>query len=148
MSAESNKALVQKIFARIWDKGEMSAVDELFDANYVDHTERPPGTPAGLEGFKAVIMQIRKAFPDMKSTLQDMIVEGDKVVGRWTNESTNTGEFMGMPPTGKKVTTSGIDIYRISGGKIIEGWGVVDMMSVMQQLGVDPGHPEGSGQTP
>ncbi len=106
--SEDNKALVQKIYDRIWDKGDLSAVDELFDSNYVDHTEKPPGTPAGLEGFKAVITQIRTAFPDMTSKLEDMIAEGDKVVSRWTNTSTNTGEFMGMPATGKKVTTVGI----------------------------------------
>lgn len=141
--SEDNKALVRKIYDRIWYKGDMSAVDELFDAGYIDHII-PPGTAPGLEGFKAVITQIRTAFPDMTYKLEDIIAEGDKVVSYWTNSGTNTGELNGMPPTGKKVEMEGVDIYRIANGKVVEVWGVHDVtevlwayiVSVMQQFGV------------
>ncbi len=143
--SEDNKALVRKIYDRIWNKGDISAVDELFDAEYNDHIiEGTPGTSPGPDGFKAVINQIRTAFPDMTIKIEDMIAEGDKVVSYWTNTGTNTSGLNGMPATGKKVEMEGVDIYRIANGKVVEVWGVHDvtellwayMTSVMERLGV------------
>ena len=78
------------------------------------------------------------AFPDEQTVFDDQIAEGDKVVSRMTSTATHTGEFQGIPPTGKRITVTGIWIERIAEGKIVERWGVVDMLAVMQQLGVIP----------
>ena len=78
------------------------------------------------------------AFPDTQMTVEDELADGDKVATRWTATGTHTGELMGIPPTGKQVTVTGMDINRLVGGKIVEHWGEFDQMGMMQQLGVVP----------
>jgi predicted ester cyclase len=85
----------------------------------------------------------RGAFPDFKVTIDDLIAEGDKVVIRATWNGTQKGEFMGIPPTGKRVSFGVIDIIRMAGGKAVEHWGQMDSMGMMQQLGVAPAPGEG-----
>ena len=102
---------------------------------FVDHEELPPGIPPGREGVKQLTNMFRSAFPDFKATIDDMIGEGDKVVARQTWSGTHKGEFMGVPPTGKKVSFGVIDIVRIAGGKVVEHWGQMDGMGMMKQLG-------------
>jgi predicted ester cyclase len=87
----------------------------------------------------------RSAFPDFKATINDIIAEGDKVVIRMTWNGTHRGEFMGIPPTGKRVSFGVFDILRIAGGKFVEHWGQMDSMLMMQQLGVIPAPGEGEG---
>jgi predicted ester cyclase len=81
---------------------------------------------------------LRSAFPDFKGTIDDIVAEGDKLVLRWTWSGTQKGEFMGVPPTGKSVSFGVIDIFRIAEGKVVEHWGLMDSMSLMQQLGAGP----------
>ena len=78
------------------------------------------------------------AFPDLHVTVEDLIAEGDKIVGRVTLTGTHQGELLGIPATGKKVAFSEIHIVRISNGKAVEHWEIADIMSMMQQLGVIP----------
>jgi predicted ester cyclase len=86
---------------------------------------------------------LRGVFPDFKATIDDMIAEGDKGVIRQTWSGTQRGEFMGIPPTGKRVSFGVIDIIRIAGGKVVEHWGQMDTMSMMQQLGAIPAPGQG-----
>jgi len=78
------------------------------------------------------------AFTDGGITLEEIVAEGDMVVVRWRMHGTHTGEYMGVPPTGKVITNHGMSMYRIAGGKIVEDWAVMDMLGVMQQLGLVP----------
>jgi steroid delta-isomerase-like uncharacterized protein len=135
--SEENKAVARRIVEEVWNKKNLDAIDELIAADYVDHT-LPPGVPAGREGARAFIGTYLNAFPDVKLTIEDMITEGDKVVTRWTATGTHTGELMGIPATGKRITVTGLDITRFSGGKSVEFWGQFDQMGMMQQLGVIP----------
>jgi steroid delta-isomerase-like uncharacterized protein len=135
--SEENKAVARRIIEEVWNKKNLDAIDELIAADYVDHT-LPPGLPAGREGARAFIGTYLNAFPDVKLTIEDMITEGDKVVTRWTATGTHTGELMGIPATGKRITVTGLDITRFSGGKSVEFWGQFDQMGMMQQLGVIP----------
>ena len=80
----------------------------------------------------------RTAFPDMRITIEDQVAEGDKVVTRWTASGTHQGDLMGIDPTGRRATVTGITIDRISGGKVEETWTNFDAMGMMQQLGVIP----------
>ncbi len=100
----------------------MAVIDEFLDPNLVEHRE--------------LITTFLGAFPDLQVTVEDLIAEGDKVVGRLTVTGTHQGELMGIPATGKKVSFSEIHIVRISNGKVVEHWEVADIMSMMQQLGV------------
>ena len=138
MSIEQNKALARQMVEVIFNQGNVSRVEEFLSPDFVEREELPPGMPQGREGVKQLTGMIRNAFPDFKATIEDMIAEGDKVACRWSATATHKGEFMGMPPTNKQVTITGLHIDRIAGGKIAETWNYSDMMGVMQQLGMKP----------
>jgi steroid delta-isomerase-like uncharacterized protein len=117
-----------------------SAVDLLAD-DFVEH-ETLPGIPPGREGTRQLFTMMRAAFPDMRWTVEDLLVDGDKAVARVRFSGTNDGEFMGMPATGRSVDVQAIDIVRFGDdGLGVEHWGVLDMMGVMAQLGALPGPP-------
>jgi steroid delta-isomerase-like uncharacterized protein len=137
MSTEQNKALVRQLIEEVFNRGNISLVDEIMPPDYVDH-EGVPGYPPTREGFKQSIPMLRSGIPDFNATIDDVVAEGDRVVIRMTFRGTQTGEFMGMPPTGKSISVGVIDIFRIAGGKIVEHWGQMDSMGMMQQLGAMP----------
>ena len=137
MSMQANKAIFRRIYEEFLNQGKSEVAGELFDTNHVNHLI-PPGAPQGLDGEKEFIASFRTAFPDVQFTIEDMIAEGDKVVGRVTWRGTHRGEFMGVPPTGRKVTVEGIDIIRFANGKAVENWFSGDMLGMMQQLGAIP----------
>lgn len=125
-------------WAELWNAGvDLALIDELVAPNFVSHSA-PPGLPAGREGVKQWVTLFHRAFPDLYSTVEDLIVEGDKVVERFSGGGTHRGDFFGIPPTGKKATTTGINILRIADGQIVEHWGNGDDLGFMQQLGVIP----------
>jgi steroid delta-isomerase-like uncharacterized protein len=127
----------------VFNRGNISLVDELFAPDFVEHEELPPGIPPGREAVKQLPTMFRSAFPDFKVTIDDVIAEGDKVVVRSTWSGTHKGEFMGIPPTGKSVSFGVFDTIRIAGGKFVEHWGQMDTIGMMQQLGVIPAPGEG-----
>ena len=131
---EAHKALVQQFVDEFWNRGHLAAADELMTRDAVIH-EPVAGAP---EDLKAVATTMRAAFPDWHSTVEEMLVEGDRVAERWTGRGTHQGAFQGIPPTGKQVVVPGVVFYRIADGKIAEFRGQFNMMSLMQQLGVIP----------
>ena len=136
MSAEENKALVRRFVEEFWNEGNMSAADELMAVDAEIHM--PTGELVDLDGLKGFAGAFRGSFPDWHSTFEELIAEGDRVAERWTGRGTHQGELQGIPPTGKHVEVPGSVFYRIVGGKIVEFRGQLDMMSLMQQLGVIP----------
>ncbi len=136
MSTEQNKTIVRRIFDEIVNKGNLGVADELLAADYVNHDF--PAPAPGAEGFKLVTTMFRSAFPDIVVTLEDEVAEGDKVVTRGVFAGTHTGEFMGIPATGRKVTIKYLDIWRLENGKAKENWVQMDLLGLMQQLGVIP----------
>ena len=136
MSVETNKAIMHRLYGEI-NSGSLSALDELVDSNIVDHSAPPDQSP-GLRGSKQLYTSLRTAFPDLQFNVEDMIGEGDEVVTRVTMSGTHKGDFQGLAPTGKKVRVEGINISRISGGKIVESWVRRDQIALMQQLGALP----------
>lgn len=133
MSLKDNKAKFRLLYEEILNKGKVELFEELCAPNFVKHAI-PPAADYGIEGSKQSVMMLRKAFPDIKYTVEDMIEEGDKIVARWTAHGTHKGEFMGIPPTGKQVTFTGIEIIRIEGDKAVEEWEELDRAGLMQQL--------------
>ena len=134
---EENKASVRLAFEEGWNKGNLTTVDEDVATNYVLH-DPFSGEVKGPEGYKQYVKMYRNAFPDLHFTVEDQIAEGDKVVTRWTCTGTHRGELMGIAPTGKLGTITGITIYRFSGGKIQESWSNWDDLGMLQQLGIVP----------
>jgi steroid delta-isomerase-like uncharacterized protein len=143
MSTEQNKALVRRLMEDVFNRGNIGLVDELFAPDFVEHEELPPGIPPGIEAVKMLPTIFRSAFPDFQITVDDVIAEGEKVVVRSTWSGTHKGEFMGIPPSGKSVSFGVYDTIRIAGGKVVEHWGQMDNMGLMQQLGVVPAPVDG-----
>jgi predicted ester cyclase len=137
MSTEDNKALMRRFYEEVFNQKNTAAIDEFIDPHGVDHSA-PPGTPGGIEGQKQLIGMYLTAFPDVHLTVEDMIAEGDTVVARLTARGTHQGAYMGIPPTGKQVTVTAIDINRMAGGKSVEHWLEMDNLGMLQQLGVAP----------
>jgi steroid delta-isomerase-like uncharacterized protein len=137
LTIEENKAIELRFMEEVVNKGNLAVIDELFAPNFVDHSAIP-GLANDREGYKQFFANTHSAFPDFHSTLEDMFAEGDKVVQRFTARGTHQGEFMGIAPTGKQVTITGIGIHRIKDDKIVEGWTSMDMLGMMQQLGIIP----------
>lgn len=136
MSTEANKVLVRRFFEELWNQGNLVVADELLAPEHLHHF---PGEDIhGPDGVKQLISGLRSALHDFHMSTDDVIAEADRVVMRFTIRGTHQGEGMGLPPTGKRVVYTGIDIFRISGGKIVERWGEVDMLGLLQQLGVVP----------
>jgi steroid delta-isomerase-like uncharacterized protein len=136
--SEQNKAIAARIPLEAFNEGKLEVIDELIADDSVDHAELPPGMPHGKEGLKLLVTALRSAFPDLKITLKMEIAEGDLVMGYGTQTGTMTGEFAGMPPSGKTATWDAIHITRIKDGKIVEHWAVQDQLGMLQQLGFIP----------
>ncbi len=122
------------------NKGKAAAIAEIDKSYATDVVYHGGGGEEirGIKDYKQSTSESYNASPDLHFTIDDMVVEGDKVVVRYTMTGTIKGEFMGISPTNKKVTIWGINIYRIVGGKFVEGWERSDTLGLMQQLGIEP----------
>ncbi len=141
MFMEDIKAKVRRTFEEVLNEGKVAVLDELCAPNFFYHEPSRPDVRT-LEDYKRYITEFRSIFPDIHVTIDDMIVEGDKVVVRFTWHGTNTGEIvtptMHLPATGKHVTQTGINIGRYVEGKCVELWLVGDDLGLFQQLGLIP----------
>lgn len=135
--SEENKVVSRRQLEEVWNKHNLDAIDEFYAPDFVNHNA-PPGFPGDRDGLRALIGMYLSAFPDLKVTNEDELVDGDKVISRWIATGTNTGQFGELPATGKRIQTHGISISRIADGKIVEVWSESDQMDLMQQLGVVP----------
>jgi predicted ester cyclase len=134
--ADDLKALAQRAYA-IMSGGDLDELDELMVPGFVDHNPEPDQAP-GAEGVKEAFRRLRSGFPDMKLTPEAIYTDGDTVIARVRLTGTHNGEYFGIPPTGKSIDVTGIDIVRLEDGKAVERWGVFDALDLMQQLGQAP----------
>ena len=137
MSVEENKDLVRREQEELWNhSGNLDSAEELFAADQA-------------EAAKQEAADFRRGFPDVVSTVEDLIAEEDKVVARWRSRATHRGEYMGITPTGKNVEFTGISVYRIEEGKIAQSWTVEDQFGLMRQIGAitEPGQSEEASPT-
>jgi len=128
-----NKALATSIMEELYSKGNMSIIDEIVSGDYI---YRAPGLEVrGPNELKEFVAEYRSAFPDLNVHIDDMIIEGGKVVTRFTMSGTHQGDFDGLAPTHKQVTATGVLISRYDNGKLVEDWDQFDTYSLLQQLG-------------
>ena len=137
MQAQDLKKLNDQFYEQVFRRRDVNAVDKLLTDDFVEHTPAP-GQATDRKGAKDFIGQMLQAFPDLDFTIDNQIAEGDTVSAVATMTGTHRGDFMGVPATGKKVTVQTVDIGRVRGGKFSEHWGLVDVPSMMSQLGVAP----------
>jgi predicted ester cyclase len=129
-TAEKRKAVARRVFEEIFNQGKFEVADQIYAKDFVNH------------GVTRDLKSRRAAFPDLKTQVDKVLVDGEFVTVLWSGEGTNTGEGNGLPATGKKLKGSGITIWRISGGKIREEWSEFDQLRILQQLGLMPVPPE------
>ncbi len=137
MGIDDNKAIVRRFVREVFQDGHLQAVDELVSEDFVPHTWPSTGDERG--DLKRAMERVSRALTDVAFSIDDLIAEGDEVVARLTASATQTGELMGMPPTGKHYTIAEIHIFRIGDGLIVEHWHQFDQLGMMRQLGADPG---------
>ena len=136
MTPEENKALVRRFYEEI-DKGNVDAMDQFVDEDYIDHNPAPFVAATGLEGLKQSFKIFEKATPGYH-IIEDQIAEGDKVVTRLTSIGKHDGDLPGAPRTGNDMKMTSITIHRIANGKLAEKWSEKDVISLLTQIGVMP----------
>ncbi len=134
MSIEENKKLVRRFYEELWNKGNYDIAYDLVADNYVRHDLRPGNPPGGPAGQARVAQDFRAAFPDLEFHLDLLIAEADMVAARWTMRGTNTGPWGNVAPTGRKAEFSGVNLFRITDGKIAEIWNHRDDLGLREQM--------------
>jgi len=133
------KLVVRRLIEEVWNRGRISVSERLVDTLCNDQS-RTLNQPKGIEGFKQSVVSFRRALPDLKIAIEALVAEQEIVVYRVTLKGTQGGEFMGIAPTGRHVEETGLGMYRLSNGKIIEHWAGLDEMGMIRQL-------QGNGDT-
>ena len=128
------KGISRRVFEEVWNQKELDTVDELMAANYVHHDPQS-AVPSGIDGYKQFVRYYLNAFPDLRFTIEDEIVEGDLVVTRWTATGTHDGDLNELPRTGRRFSVTGMTMARMSNGRVVESWSNWDTLGLMQQLG-------------
>jgi steroid delta-isomerase-like uncharacterized protein len=134
MSLAENKALVRRYYEEMWNCWDFALADELL-AEGLTFRGSLGVTVRGRDGFTEYMEAVRRAFPDFRNRVEELVAEGDKVVARLTYTGTHRGELFGIRPTGRSVTYAGVSIFRIAEGRISEGWVLGDVRGLIEQLG-------------
>jgi steroid delta-isomerase-like uncharacterized protein len=139
-AASEEENLVRRFYQEVINRGNIAAVQELVAEHFLEHTPAAlPGQPRkGPEAIIWFVPRVRLAFPDLHARIDDVLVDGDKVAARVTWTGTHTGEFLGTTPTGKGIRVTGLDVVRVADGKLVEHWGQIDVLAIMEQLGFLP----------
>lgn len=133
--SEKNKEVIQRFYDEVFTDGKMNiaAMEQHLAADFVGH-DLPPGLN-GREGFKKFVGMFAASFSDTTQVeAHEVIGNGDKIVVRWSSTGRHTGEFMGIPATGQRITLKGIDIFRLAEGKIADVWQEIDIIGILQQI--------------
>jgi steroid delta-isomerase-like uncharacterized protein len=133
---QANQEVVLRHHKEIWSEGRLESIPELLADDFVAHH---PGAPdwSGLEDVRAIVQRTRDAFPDFHESVEDVMVDGDRVITRFVARGTHLGAYQGLLPTGKSFAMAEIGIFRMEGGKIVEKWGQVDRLGMYRQLGIN-----------
>ncbi len=129
-----NKEVVRRHYEDGVNRGDLDIATECFAPEYVNHLPGEPEPQRGIQAWKKMFLSFRSSFPDMATTLEHLIEEDDKVAVRHRWTGTHEGEYLGVPPTGIRVTFTGNDIYRVVDGKIVEEWSEFDELGILRQI--------------
>ena len=135
--SEDNNKIVER-FETAFGANDVATIDELCAPDLVDHNPVPDQKP-GLVGFKETIAMYKGVFPDSQAEVHHIVGEGDLVASHWTVTGTHQAEFFGIPATGRRVSIEGMNLYRLTDGRITEVWTQFDGLALMEQLGALPG---------
>ena len=139
MTTEDNKTIVRRFFDEVVSNGNLGVVDELCSADYRVHATLSGHDAIDRDQMKELVRSFHSSFPDARITIEDIVAEGDLVAARLMEQGTHAGAFKGIPPTGRQVTYGSMTFLRIVDGKIVDHWGLLDLPTLLQQLGDTPG---------
>jgi steroid delta-isomerase-like uncharacterized protein len=128
MSTEENKAIVRRMTEEFYNQGNIEFAEHFFAHTYVHHDPASPHV-RDRDGLKQVLRAFRAGCPDLHITIDELLAEGETVTKRWTYHATHTGDLSGIPPTDKRITMSGLELFHLEGGKIVECWLGLDSSS-------------------
>jgi steroid delta-isomerase-like uncharacterized protein len=148
MTTQANRELVLRFYEEVWNRGNTDVAREMFADDYVRHDLRPTKAAPGGTGMAEIARAFRAAFPDLQMEIDLMLADHDLVAARWTTTGTFTGRWGDVEPTGGRATFSGINIFRIRDGRVVELWNHRDDLGLMEQVGApvfagSAGDPEG-----
>ncbi|MEM4780014.1 MAG: ester cyclase [Halalkalicoccus sp.] len=135
---ENVKELVRRDPEEIWTEGNLDTIDEIFAEEFVLHDPAATGKPQGRDEYRAYVESYRQAFPDVEYVVEDVIAEEEIAAVRYAARGTHEGEFLGLEPTGERVSVTGMEMYRVDDGEIVEMWTSYDALGLFQELGVIP----------
>ena len=135
MSIEQNKAMARRGSEDLWGRGDLAVADEIIAVDYIRHDPGDPFPARGPEDVKRIVTMLRTMLPDFRIHVDAIIAEGDMVVSRYTTTATDTVGYMGMPPTGKSIRTTAMQMFRFKDGLIVESWAARDDLGTLRQLG-------------
>lgn len=137
LHAKQNKDLIRRAVEEIWNQGNYSNLERFVSRDFTVHLSNDEKIQ-GVEGIKQFFSELRSAFPDIRFVIEDQVAEADRVVTHWTAKGTHQGMFKGIPPSGKRLSFTAINIDRIVDGKVVECWSEMDELGILKQLGVIP----------
>jgi steroid delta-isomerase-like uncharacterized protein len=139
---EMNRLVIRSFFEDVWNQRKLEIADEIFDSDCRTFQLRSgapvTSTPRGPENIKKHIAEWLAAFPDLTFTIEQMIAEGDRVSTLLVMDGTHAGEWLGIPPNGKRISIRMMTVHRLRNGKIIEDWVIVESLGFFQQMGILP----------
>jgi steroid delta-isomerase-like uncharacterized protein len=138
VSTEENKRISWRLQEEVFGQGKLESVDEFLAPDYVSHAPGDPELSRGPQDIKQIVRAYHSAFPDINFTVEKQVAEGDMVVTRWIASGTHRGEFMGIPPSGRRIYVSGMSMDRISRGRIVENWNNWEALEMMRQIDAIP----------
>ena len=141
MWIEKNKVIARRFRRDLWNTGDLALADQILDRECVVHARIPFATDftRGPEALKQLVGFFHMTFSEIEMSVEDVVAEDDLVTVRWSGGGRHTGHLFGVPPTGRRIVVSGIDMLRFSSGRIVEGWVSWDALSLMEQILVQPG---------
>jgi steroid delta-isomerase-like uncharacterized protein len=141
MDTEETKAVVRRAYVDGMNRRDMAVIRQSFSADYVNHFPAGQGEVRGIDDFTRTLGDFLDAFTDLVFTIDDVLAEGERVALRWSARGIHTGNYRGIPPTvvipatGREISFSATDIYRVVDGQIVEEWNTLDGFDIMRQMG-------------
>ena len=133
-NAETRRGLIEKVWAAVWSEGDVDVLDELLSPDYLRHSTDP--RPQDLAAFKSSVLATRSAFPDLVTTIDEVVVEGDRAAIRWHSSGTHERALLGVPATGRRVDVGGATFARFEGDHIAEEFVTWDPRALLTALGI------------
>lgn len=135
---EQIREVARRVFLEMWNEQKHEVIEEVFSPNVVWHSPIQPEPIRGHAGVREFVTRIHTGFPDFHTTIEDQLVQGDKTAIRFHVRATHTGPYLGIPPTGRRITTTQIVINQVVDGQIVNVWQEINAMLLLQQMGAIP----------